>query len=93
MYDEATADRMARRPYARVLVPSEDGGYSARVLEFPGCLSSGATVEEAMANIEEALRLVIDVMLEDDMELPEPIEEREHRETLEMLDRREARAG
>ena len=94
MTDEAEIERMACRPYSRVLIPSEDGGYFARVLEFPGCISEGETVEQAMMNIEEALRLVIDVMLDDGMELPEPIYEREHRETLEAFDRaREAKAG
>ena len=53
-----------------------------------------ARAEEAMANSEEAMRGHIHVMLEDGLALPEPIYEREHRETLESFDReREARAG
>jgi len=49
-----------------VLEPSEDGGYTATVPALPGCLSEGDTVEEAMANIREAVELYL-----------EPIEEPE----------------
>lgn len=32
----------------------EDGGYVVECVDIPGCLSQGATVEEAIANIREA---------------------------------------
>lgn len=42
------------RPYARVLTPDPDaGGFTAEIREFPGCVTEGETVEEAMASLEE----------------------------------------
>ena len=41
--------------YAAVIHPRENGnGYECRVPDFPGCLTSGATLEEAYEMIEDA---------------------------------------
>jgi predicted RNase H-like HicB family nuclease len=39
-----------------ILTPDEeDGGYVAECPAIPGCVSEGETVEEALANIKEAI--------------------------------------
>jgi len=43
-----------------VLEPSEDGGYTVTVPALPGCISEGDTREEALRNIEEAIRLYLE---------------------------------
>jgi predicted RNase H-like HicB family nuclease len=43
-----------------VLEPSDEGGYTALVPALPGCVSEGDTVEEAMANIREAIELYLE---------------------------------
>jgi predicted RNase H-like HicB family nuclease len=43
-----------------VLEPSDDGGYTAIVPALPGCISEGDTREEALANVEEAVRLYLE---------------------------------
>jgi predicted RNase H-like HicB family nuclease len=43
-----------------VLEPSEEGGYTATVPALPGCISEGDTKEQALKNIEEAIRLYLD---------------------------------
>ena len=43
-----------------VLEPSDEGGYTALVPSLPGCISEGDTVEEAMANIREAIELYLE---------------------------------
>ena len=43
-----------------VLEPSEEGGYSVYVPSLPGCISEGETIEEAMANIQEAIELYLE---------------------------------
>jgi len=43
-----------------VMEPSEDGGYTVWVPSLPGCVSEGETVEEAMANIREAIELYLE---------------------------------
>ena len=47
--------------------------YYARVLELDGCQSHGATVEEAYSNIREAMEGWIEVKLEFNDPIPEPI--------------------
>jgi predicted RNase H-like HicB family nuclease len=42
-----------------VLEPSEEGGYTAYVPSLPGCVSEGESVEEALANIHEAMELYL----------------------------------
>lgn len=49
-----------------VLEPcTEDGGYTVYVPSLPGCISEGDTVEEAMANIREAIDLYLEVIDDD----------------------------
>lgn len=59
-----------------VLRPDEiDGGFIAECPEIPGCLSEGATEEEAMTNIREAISLCLEVRREKGMPLTVPMRE------------------
>jgi predicted RNase H-like HicB family nuclease len=49
-----------------VLEPAEEGGYTVWVPSLPGCLSEGDTVDDALANIREAIELYLEPV-EDDM--------------------------
>ena len=49
-----------------VLEPSEEGGYTAYVPSLPGCISEGENVQEALANIQEAIGLYLEPV-EDDL--------------------------
>jgi predicted RNase H-like HicB family nuclease len=52
---------MARRKkaysYQINLIPEEEGGYTVVVPLLPGCVSYGATIEEATAKAREAIEL------------------------------------
>lgn len=48
-----------------ILEPSKDGGYTALVPALPGCISEGDTREEALRNIEEAIRLYLESVDDD----------------------------
>jgi predicted RNase H-like HicB family nuclease len=48
-----------------VLEPSEEGGYTAYVPSLPGCISEGDSVDEAMANIREAVELYLEPVDDD----------------------------
>ncbi len=48
-----------------VLEKSEDGGYTVYVPALPGCISEGDTLEEALANIREAIALYLEPLEED----------------------------
>jgi predicted RNase H-like HicB family nuclease len=59
-----------------ILEPSEEGGYTTYVPALPGCLSEGETLDEALANIQEAIALYLEP-LEDESLLKEGIIVRE----------------
>jgi antitoxin HicB len=40
--------------YPITLYPEPDGGYTVMLADLPGCISQGDTLEEAVANIQEA---------------------------------------
>jgi predicted RNase H-like HicB family nuclease len=48
-----------------VLEPQEEGGFTVQCVEIPGAISQGETREEALANIKEAIELVLDVQREE----------------------------
>ena len=43
-----------------VLEPSDEGGYTIYVPSLPGCISEGDTVDDAIANIREAIELYLE---------------------------------
>lgn len=45
-----------------VIFPGHDFGYVAEVPSLPGCVSQGDTIDEALANIREAIKLYIEDM-------------------------------
>lgn len=60
----------------RVLVePDEDGVFVAEVPALPGCVSQGATREEAIANVREAIEGYLESLDEHDEPIPPPISE------------------
>jgi predicted RNase H-like HicB family nuclease len=47
----------------------EDGVWIAECPSIPGCVSQGSTKEEAIVNVEEAIRLCIEVRAEQGLPL------------------------
>lgn len=47
-----------------ILYPGEDGYMIAEVPSLPGCVSQGKTRDEALANIQEAIALHVEVLQE-----------------------------
>ena len=56
--------------YTVVLSPEPDGGYSVVCPALPGYVSQGDDLEEALANILEAMELWLQVSREEGEELP-----------------------
>jgi antitoxin HicB len=56
-----------------ILIPDETGGYVVEVPSLPGCYSQGETVEEALANIKEAIELHIEDMVASGEDVPDDI--------------------
>ena len=52
---------------------AEQGGYwSAEVAELPGCLYCSSDRSELLSELEVAMRLMLETMLEHDDPIPEP---------------------
>lgn len=60
-----------------VIYEKSSTGYSAYVPDLPGCISTGATKEETKHNIQEAIELHLEVMIEDGLPIPENTSEAE----------------
>ena len=60
------------RRYTVLLTPEvEDGGYSVTVPALPGCHTQGDTLEEALANAREAIRLYLEDVIASGEPIPE----------------------
>ena len=57
--------------YAVVIEKAEEN-YSAYVPDLPGCVATGATVEDAEREIRDAIRFHIDGLKEDGLPVPQP---------------------
>ncbi len=53
------------------LTQEADGGYCVTCPVLPGCHSQGGTIDEALANIREAIELTIEDMHEHGEPIPE----------------------
>jgi predicted RNase H-like HicB family nuclease len=54
------------------LAASDGGGYLATAPDLPGCMSDGATPEEALENIQDAIASWIEAARDWKMEVPKP---------------------
>lgn len=50
----------------------EDGYFTVKVPDLPGCFSDGETREEALENIKEAIKCQIEALKKDNEGIPEP---------------------
>ncbi len=65
--------KMSTQKYQRqvIIEPDETGGYVVSCPSLPGCHSQGETIDEALANIREAIDLYSEVLIEDGLPVPE----------------------
>jgi predicted RNase H-like HicB family nuclease len=55
-----------------VVLEKTPTNYSAYVPDLPGCVATGATIEETEHEIREAIAFHIEGMMEDGLKIPEP---------------------
>ena len=66
---------MAIQKFMVVLFQDDDQGetyYRVMVPDYPGCITDGATVEEALANAKDALEGILEADAQRDMDPPPP---------------------
>jgi antitoxin HicB len=59
-------------PYSIELIPDEDGYWFARIPLLSGCMTQGATRNEALEMLDEAKTLWLETALSEGIEIPEP---------------------
>jgi antitoxin HicB len=69
---EKTIDYYMNLPYTIELQRDMEEGWFVRVKELRGCTGQGDTAEEAIAMIQEAMSLWLEVALEEGLPIPEP---------------------
>lgn len=61
-----------------VVIEKAGKNYSAYVPDLPGCIATGATVEDAEAEIRDAIRFHIEGLRKDGLPVPEAISRAEY---------------
>jgi antitoxin HicB len=68
-----TLDYYLSLPYPIELIPDEEGYWFAQIPLLPGCMTQGASRNEALEMLDDAKRLWLDTALAEGIEIPEPI--------------------
>lgn len=55
-----------------IVIERTDANYGAYVLDLPGCIATGRTVEEVEQNIRSAIEMHLTGMREDGLPIPPP---------------------
>jgi len=55
-----------------IVIEKAEGNYSAYVPDLPGCVATGATVEEAESQLREAIEFHLEGLREDGLPIPQP---------------------
>ncbi len=55
-----------------IVIEKTDANYGAYVLDLPGCVATGATIEEVERNIRSAIEMHLAGMREDGEPIPPP---------------------
>lgn len=61
-----------KKPYSRILIPEENGAYSAEIFEFPGCFASGESANDAIEKLEINAVSWLEACEELGQDIPEP---------------------
>ena len=55
-----------------IVIEKAESNFTAYVLDLPGCVATGATVEETESLLREAIALHLEGLQEDGLPIPEP---------------------
>jgi predicted RNase H-like HicB family nuclease len=61
------------KKYAIIIEKAPDGGYGAYAPDLPGCVGMGATKEEALKNMAEAIQFHLEGMAEEGLPFRSPM--------------------
>ena len=55
-----------------IVIEKANGNYSAYSPDLPGCVATGKTVEQTEGNMYQAIRMHLNGMREDGVDIPDP---------------------
>lgn len=68
-----TIDYYMSLPYHMEIIPDmEEGGYTAKFPDLPGCLTCAETIEDLMVSAQDAKKTWLMAAIEDGIEIAEP---------------------
>lgn len=71
-----TLDYYLSLPYRMEIIPDmEEGGYTAKFPDLPGCLTCAETIEELVESASDAKKVWLTAALEDGIDINEPQQE------------------
>ncbi len=56
-------EQQAHKEMEVILEHNDEGGYTAYVPNIPGCVSKGATIDETINNLKEAIRSYLEKVM------------------------------
>jgi predicted RNase H-like HicB family nuclease len=74
MADNISVQEYLKKSYSRIITPTEEGGFFAEILEFPGCFAEGKSSSETLEALERVAESWIEAALEQQQTIPEPFE-------------------
>lgn len=78
MSKRAEVRRLLALPWSIELRSNVDGGFFARILELPGCMTEGRDERTALRNLRAATELWLETELERGAAIPEPLPDRSY---------------
>jgi predicted RNase H-like HicB family nuclease len=72
MKEQQACSRESTMKRYAIVIEKADSNYAAYVPDLPGCVATGATVEETERLLREAILLHLDGLQEDGLPIPEP---------------------
>ena len=77
LFRSGQAGLLPQMHYA-IVIENAENNFSAYVPDLPGCVATGAAVEEAESQIREAIEFHLDGMREDGIAIPQPASRAEY---------------
>ena len=75
---QAQINEVLAKPYRRSVIPLQEEGFHAEIIEFKGCIATGDTLEEAYRNLESVAEGWLLSALERGNKIPEPLASNEY---------------
>lgn len=71
---ESMAEQYLLKPYARLIIPEDDGSFRGEIVEFSGCIAAGGTAAETVDRLEKVAKNWLISAIDLNQPIPNPVE-------------------